>query len=98
MTTTVLNRKISKLRTKYQILVTITVVNTKISEVENKVRDHAKYIATQEFNKLTSEKITAKLTQANLVSKIDFDNKLRSFNIKINSNKTKYLKVQRKAK
>ena len=98
MTTTVLNRKISKLRTKYQILVTITVVNTKISEVENKVPDHAKYIATQEFNKLTSEKITARLTQANLVSKIDFDNKLRSFNIKINSNKTKYLKVQRKAK
>ena len=77
---------------------TITVVNTKISEVENKVPDHAKYIATQEFNKLTSEKITARLTQANLVSKIDFDNKLRSFNIKINSNKTKYLKVQRKAK
>ena len=98
MTTTVLNRKISKLRTKYQILVTITVVNTKISEVENKVPDHAKYIATQEFNKLTSEKITARLTQANLVSKIDFDNKLRSFNIKINSNKTKYLKVRRKAK
>ena len=34
---------------------TTTVVNTTISQVENKILDYAKYITTQEFNKLTSE-------------------------------------------
>ena len=34
-------------------LVAITVLNIKISEVENKICDQAKYISTQEFNKLT---------------------------------------------
>ena len=43
-----------------------TVLNTKISEVENKILEHAKYITTQEHNKLTTEKIAARLTQANL--------------------------------
>ena len=37
----------------------------------------------------------ARLKQANLVSKTYFDNKLISFNRKITSNKTKYLKVQK---
>ena len=73
-----------------------TVVNTKIGEVENEIPDHAKYITTQEFNKLTAENFAAKLTQVNLVSKTDFDNKLISFNRKITSNKTKYLEVLRK--
>ena len=36
-------------------LVTATVHNTKIGEVENKTPDHSKYITTQEFNKLTAE-------------------------------------------
>ena len=31
-----------------------TVLNTKISEAENKVPNHAKYITTQEFNNLTA--------------------------------------------
>ena len=35
---------------------TTTVLNTKISEVENKIPDNSKYITTQEFNKLTGEK------------------------------------------
>ena len=34
---------------------TTTVLNTKISDVENKIFDNAKYIITQEFNKLTAE-------------------------------------------
>ena len=34
---------------------TTTVLNTKISDVENKIFDNAKYIITQEFNKLTPE-------------------------------------------
>ena len=31
------------------------VLNTTISEVGNKISDHAKYITTEEFNKLTAE-------------------------------------------
>ena len=34
---------------------TTTVLNTKTSEVENKIPDNSKYITTQEFNKLTAE-------------------------------------------
>ena len=42
-------------------LVTTTVLNTKISEVENKILSHDKYIATTEFNKLTAENFAARL-------------------------------------
>ena len=51
--------------------------NTKISELENKVttdHDHDKYFTTQEFNRLTSEKFTARLKRANLASKNDIAN------------------------
>ena len=74
-------------------LVTTTVLNTKISEVKDRVPDHSKYITTQELNKLTAENVAARLTQANLVNKTDFDNKLIRFNRKYTSSKTKYLKV-----
>ena len=72
---------------------TPTVLNTKISEVENKIPDYAKYIANQELHKSTAENFAARLTQANSVSKTDFDNKLISFNRKVTSNKRKYLEV-----
>ena len=74
-------------------LVTTTVLNTKISEVKDRIPDHSKYITTQELNKLTAENVAARLTQANLVNKTDFDNKLIRFNRKYTSSKTKYLKV-----
>ena len=38
----------------------------------------------------------ARLKQANLVSKTDFDNKLTSFNRRTTSSKVKYLEVQKK--
>ena len=72
-------------------LATATVLNTKISEVENKVSDNSKYITTQEFNNLTAESFAARLKQANLVIKTDFDNKLTSLNELITLNKTKHL-------
>ena len=85
-----------KLKTNYQILVfsDYKCSQYKISEVENKIRDHAKYITTPELNKFTAEKFTARLKQVNLVHKTDFDNKLPSFNRKITSNMTKYLEVR----
>ena len=99
VTTIILNTKISEVENKIpdtSSLVTTTVLNTKISEVENKIPDHAKYITTQELNKLTTENVAARLKQANLVDKTDFDNKLTSFNKRIISNKTKHLEVQKK--
>ena len=63
--------------------------------MENKIPDHAKYITTQKFNNLTAQNFAARLKQANLVSKINFHNKLISFNKNITSNKTKYLEIQK---
>ena len=57
--------------------------NTKISEIEIKIaidHDHDKYIVTQEFNRLTSEKFTARLKQANLASKSDIANFIKKTN------------------
>ena len=93
MITTVLNTKISEVENKVlytSSLVTTNVLNTKMSEVENKVPDNSKYITTQELNKLTSESFGARLKQADLVNKTDFDNKLTSFNRRITSNETKH--------
>ena len=98
MTTTILNTKISEVENKIpdtSSLVTIIVLDTKIGEVENKIPDHAKDPTTQEFNKLTTENFVARIKQANLVSKADFDNKLIKFNRKITSNKTKYLELKK---
>ena len=75
---------------------TTTVLNTKISEIENKIPDNSKYIFIQQCNMLTAENFAARLKQANLVSKTDFDNKLTTFNRRITSNKTKYLEVEKK--
>ena len=66
---------------------------------------HDKYIATQEFNKLTSENFAARLAQANFSSKndiaasvkrTDFDDKLKTLNNKVTSNKTKLVKAEKK--
>ena len=58
---------------------TTIVLNTKFSEIENKISDHAKYITTPEFNKLTAE---------SLVTKTNFDNKLINFNEQLPKIKT----------
>ena len=95
MTTTVVNIKISAINNKIPdtiTLVTTTVLNTKIGQLKN-IPDQVKYVTTQEFNKLTAENFAARLKQANLVSKTDFDNKLISFNREIILNNTKYLQV-----
>ena len=48
------------------------------------------------LNKLTAENVAARLKQADVVNKTDFDNKLTRFNEQITSNKTKYVEVQKK--
>ena len=42
--------------------------NTKIEEMENKISDHEKNIATRKFNKLMEENFVERLMQANLAS------------------------------
>ena len=65
--------------------------NTKITEIENTLTDHNhdKYITTPEFNTLAEDVFNARLAQANLIIKTDFDNTVPSLNNEINVNKTK---------
>ena len=60
-----------------------------MNETKKKIKDHnhEKYISAPEFNKSTSRNFAARLKQVNLVTKIAFDNKLKSFNKRITSNK-----------
>ena len=80
------------MRIKYLTLVTWIKkkrYNTKITELENKLtnHNHDKYIDTQEFNKLAADVFNARISQANLITKTDFDAKLSSLNKKMTSNK-----------
>ena len=74
--------------------------NTKVTEIENKLNNHNhdKYITTPEFNTLAADIFNARLTQANLINKKDFDAKLSSLNGKIIGNKSKNLLVENKLK
>ena len=97
--TPILNTKLSEVENKIpdtSSLITTTVLNTKINEVGNTIPDNSKYITTQVFDKLTTEDFAARLKQADLVNKTDFDNKLTSSNTRITSSKTKHLEVQKK--
>ena len=70
--------------------------NTKVTEIENKLNNHNhdKYITTPEFNKLAADIFNARLAQANLITKTNFDSKLSNLNRKITKNKTDHLLVQ----
>ena len=72
-------------------LVKKTDYNTKIIDIENKLNNHNhdKYVATSEFNTLAANVFNARLAQANLITKTDFDAKLSSINGKNTANKTK---------
>ena len=72
-----------------------TEYDTKVTEIENKLNNHNhdKYITTPEFNTLAADVFNARLAQANLVTKTDFDAKLSSLNKRVTVNKTKHLLV-----
>ena len=59
---------------------------------------HEKYVTTPEFKKLKAENFSARLAQANLITKTDFDAKLSTLNRKITSNKTRHLLVENELK
>ena len=62
--------------------------NTKISNIEKKINDHNhdKYIITPELNTLAARVFNARLAQANVITKTDFDTELK----KITSNESKH--------
>ena len=67
-----------------------------ISELERKLTDynHDRYATTPELNTLATDVFNARLTQANLITKTDFDTKLSSLNREITSNNVKHLLVE----
>ena len=99
--------KINKVKNKIPNITNLATSTTALTAVENKIPDHSKYITTPEFNKLTAENFAARLAQANLPSKNDianfvkktyFDDKLKNFNEKNSSNKTKQVLVENELK
>ena len=81
-------------------LVKKTNYNTKISEIEKKTTDHNhdKYITTPEFNTMAASVFNARLTQANLMTKIDLDAELKKISDRVASNRTSHLLIENKLK
>ena len=75
-------------------------MNKELMNLKRKLTDHNhdKCITTPEFNNFAADVFNAKLAQANLIAKTDFDAKLSSLNRKITSNKSKYLLVENEFK
>ena len=65
-------------------------------DIENKLNkhNHDKYITNPEFNKLAADVFNARLAEANLITKTDFDAKLSILNRKITKTKTDHLLVE----
>ena len=72
-------------------LVKKTDYNTKDTEIENKLNNHNhdKCITTPELNTLAADVFNARLSQANLVTKTNFDNTVSSLDSKNAKNKPK---------
>ena len=66
--------------------------NTRINDIENKLNNHnhGNYVAISDFNTLAADVFNARLAQANLITKTNFDVKLPSLYKKITANKTKH--------
>ena len=67
-----------------------------IIEIENKVTKHKhdEYITAPKFNTLAVDTFNARIAQANLITKTDFDAKLSGLNRKITKNKSDHLIVK----
>ena len=78
-------------------LVKKTDYDVKITEIEKKITDHNhdKYITIPELNTLAANVFNARLAQANLITKTDFQAELSSFNRKITTNKSKHLLAEK---
>ena len=74
--------------------------NTKVTDSNNNLNNHNhdKYITTPEFNALAADVFNARLAQANLVAKTDFDNTISSLDRKMAENKTKNKSIENEFK
>lgn len=74
--------------------------NTKKSETEKKTMDckHGKHIITSEFYKLAAQNFKARLKQAYLVTKTEYDTKFHDISRRITSNKSTHLIVENELK
>ena len=81
------------------VLLKKTDYDTRSTEIENKLNkhNHDKYIITPEFNTLAAV-FNARLSQANLVAKTDFDNTISSLESKTAENKTKNKSIENEFK
>ena len=70
--------------------ITNLATNTALTTVENKIPSISGLVKTSEYNTLAANVFNARLAQANLITKTDFDAKLSSLNRKITANKTKH--------
>ena len=77
-------------------LVKKTDYDAKITEIENKLNNHNhdKYITTPECSTLAADVFSARLKEAGLVSKKNFDNTVSSLDSKIAENKTKNVFIE----
>ena len=78
------------------IQLTKQTIRQKLPKLKIKLNNHNhdKCIDTQEFDKLTADVFNARLAQANLITKTEFDAKLSNLNKKITANKSKHLLVE----
>ena len=60
--------------------------------------NHDKYITTPEFNTLAASAFNARLSQANLITKTDFDTKVSSLDSKTAANESKNESIENKLK
>ena len=76
------------------------IIIQKLLKLKKKLTDHNhdKYITTPEFNTLAADVFNARLAQANLVTKTDFDNSVSSLDSKIAANKTKNESIENEFK
>ena len=99
-------QKLMKLRTKIPDtsgLVSTTVLNTKIGEVESKIPCVSGFVKKIDYdakikdcNKFTSDILGVKVKQKELVNKSDINKKPINSNKKVTSNKTKHIEADKK--
>ena len=102
-TNATLNAKINEVNNEIPNITILDTNNTAVTAAENIIPDHSKYISTLESKRLIAENFTARLKQANLATKDDiadfvktksFDDKLKKWNKKVTFYKSKHLLIK----
>ena len=94
------NSELTAVENKIPDVSSLVDYNTKIINIEQKVtdHDHEKYITTPEFNNLAARVFNARLAQASLITKTDFDTKFKKISDRVTLNKSKHSLVKNEIK